>query len=174
MGEEALGVGGVGIAEVGAGGFVAVVEVAALGGRGALDEAALDVLRAGDVQGVVLADEEDRPLPEILVLVVGVQPGLHPVALADVERRHGAPVGAGADEDVDARALKLFPLADLLVGPTGEGDADAGPVRLVDDAQAVGIAVRHEEADAVGGGVELGLGHRVKLEGGRRSEIGCI
>ena len=103
------------------------------------------------VEVLVLAHDDDRALPEVLglVLVVAEQPLEDVVALADVGQRPRRVVRVGTDEQVDAGAPDLLPLAELVELGARRDQHLAGPVADLGEEDAGGLAVGEEDADGL-------------------------
>ena len=96
--------------------------------------------------------EADGASPEILLRIVALQPGADGVALAHVE--HVAlTIRARPQQQVHPGLRQLGPGLDLRQQRTREHQRLADPVGLVDDAQAVGVAVGDEDTEGEGGQV---------------------
>lgn len=88
----------------------------------------------------------DGARPEIFLRIVALQPGADGVALAHVD--HVAlTVRARPQQQVHPGLRQLEPGLDLRQQRTREHQRLADPVGLVDDAQAVGVAVGDEDAE---------------------------
>ena len=99
-------------------------------------------------------DKTDRTRPEILLggaAVVRGQARLDRIALANVEPVALA-VFTRAQQQVHAGLLQLGPIghAGLRPGRTRKHQRTAHPVRPLDDAQAIGVAVGDEDAEGEG------------------------
>ena len=115
--------------------------------------AALQVPHVGLGEVLVLAHDDDGALPEVLglVLVVAEQPLEDVVALADGGHRPRRVVWVGAEEQVDAGASYLLPLAELVELGARRNQHLAGPVADLGEEDAGGLAVGEEDADGLAG-----------------------
>jgi len=116
---------------------------------GQFQQACFKMLDVGLVQAVVLRHKEHGPIPKVLLAVMLVQSILDRITFADVDRRQATSFGR-ADQHVHAGLVELFLDHDLFVVRAIEDDADAGPVRLLDQSQTVGVAIWHEDRDREG------------------------
>ena len=98
------------------------------------------------VEAVVLGDKEDRPVPEVLLLVVLGEPIFYGIPLADIDRRKSTVFGP-ADEYIYARPLKFGSAHDLFEVGAVEDDSHPRPVALLYEAESIGIAPWDENAD---------------------------
>src|SRR5665647_3503455 len=85
----------------------------------------------------------------ILAVVIRRQPLEDVVALADVGQRPRRVVRVGADEQVDASAPYLLPLAELVELGARRDQHLAGPVADLGEEDAGGLAVGEEDADGL-------------------------
>ena len=104
-----------------------------------------------DMEVLVLAHDDDSALAEVLGL--GPAPAQQPledvVALADVDQRPRRVVWVGADEQVDAGAPDLLPLAELVELEARRDQHLAGPVADLGEEDAGGLAVGEEDANGL-------------------------
>ena len=129
--------------------MLGVVEHAAFGVLGQLDEPGFEVLDVGFVEALVVGGEEDAGGPEVFGVEVAFEAATDRGAFADVHGGQAAGFG-GAGEEVDAGTVEFFP--GFGGGEQGAGDHQAGsnPSGFGDDADAVGFAVGQIELEGVG------------------------
>src|SRR5690606_17976643 len=98
------------------------------------------------VQVLVLAREHGGLGPEVLLLGVLIEPRQHQIALAHVDPGQLTRL-ARPPQHVDPGALQLRPLPDLRELSARKDQPLPGPVRLLDDAQRLGLAGGDEDTD---------------------------
>src|SRR5579872_6167560 len=107
----------------------------------------------GLVERTGVGGEGNSPVPEVLVLVVLLDTTSDAISLADVDAGKLVIFGPIPNQDVDSGTLELLPALDLGPQVSGKDDPDTGPVHLVDEPNALGIAVNDEDSDGVAGSV---------------------
>ena len=144
-------VGTVGLAQAGLGGLVGVVQRHALGGAGQGDEARLQKLHMRLVQLPGRGGgKADGAGPKILLGLVLLQAWKDGVPLTHIDHVALA-VRARPQQQIHPGLRELGPRLDLRQQRAREQQRLADPVGLVNDTQAVGVAVGDEDAEGEGG-----------------------
>jgi hypothetical protein len=128
------------------------------GPTGEVDKPGFEPLNVGLIEIRVLAREDNRMGPEVLLFVMLFEPVFHRIPLADIER-HGGEYLISADEEIDAGPIEFLQLPSLAVQGSGDDETTACAVRFLDESDPIGIARRDEDVDGEAAAGWSGAGH---------------